>query len=260
MTLLLMFAERMRYIREHFFDENKKQERYLSFLAKNSTGRSCDFGCGDKGQLHFLSQHTELTIGLDASKQELKKARALNLENIALVQGDCLHAPFKDDVFDVVICHHLLEHLIRPEQGMTSIRRLLRNKGYCFIKVPCLVEVLSDTFSHNPLLQVGRALVHRSLDFIYYHGKVTLACRILLRKDSGKWRLRGFFPQRYQAQTVNDNLNLNNYIDKWFEGKPIGLAHKHWFMPKEWLQILKNAGLNLVSYEGMYVFYALVQK
>jgi hypothetical protein len=59
---------------------------------------------------------------------------------------------------------------------------------------------------------------------------------------------------------VNDNLNLNNYIDKWFEGKPIGLAHKHWFMPKEWLQILKNAGLNLVSYEGMYVFYALVQK
>jgi SAM-dependent methyltransferase len=236
--------------------EERNHAKYVSFLSKKKSAVSCDFGCGNSGELATLSKNSGLTVGFDADLNELKKARRLNLKNVELIRGDCLRPPFQEGKFDVLVSTHLLEHLMRPEQGIDNIHRLLKHKGYCFIKVPCMVEVFATTFG-NPLLQIGRALIHRSLDAIYYEGKTSLVGHLLLAKKNGSWRLRRFMPKIYQAKTINEKVGLDEYIDNWLKGVPTGLAHKHWFTTKDWIRLFKASKLKLVAYQGFFCYYIL---
>ncbi|MCD4769271.1 MAG: class I SAM-dependent methyltransferase [Bacteroidales bacterium] len=43
---------------------------------------------------------------------------------------------FEDDSFDVITLWHVLEHLDKPDQIVSSISRLLKNRGTCIIALP----------------------------------------------------------------------------------------------------------------------------
>ena len=48
--------------------------------------------------------------------------------------GDCM--PFRDACFDLVVCHHALEHIPAVDGTLAEIGRVLRPEGRCFFSMP----------------------------------------------------------------------------------------------------------------------------
>lgn len=97
--------------------------------------RLLDVGCG-KGKLimYARSPHVEFT-GIDRSGANLESAQRAGYQHIR--QGDITEQlPFPDDSFDIVVCHHVLEHLLAPERLVEELRRVLCTGGILIAGVP----------------------------------------------------------------------------------------------------------------------------
>jgi len=63
--------------------------------------------------------------------------------------GEVKKIPFKDEVFDSIICTEVLEHHKEPSIALKEIRRVLKKKGILYITVPmswCLHYEPSDYY------------------------------------------------------------------------------------------------------------------
>jgi len=103
-----------------------------------------DVGCGGNMKMQFQLHGTiQADVYLD-----LRKPKERKLPNF--IQADLLHLPFKDDTFEKTFCHHVVEHLFDPIEGMTELLRI--TKGLLEIRVPHRFWKLRD---HNKGLSYG---------------------------------------------------------------------------------------------------------
>lgn len=91
-----------------------------------------DLGCG-KGSFDFRGccAPSTVVIGTDVDLPSLRGAGSLN--------AVCSHAsalPFRQNCFDLIICHHSLEHFPDANAVMLEIARTLKPSGRLFISVP----------------------------------------------------------------------------------------------------------------------------
>ena len=90
-----------------------------------------DLGCGD-GSLAvtvFGKESVERVVGVDISPNALKKAK----KRIgSLVLGDATYLPFRDLIFDGVICSAVIAHLTRDQAiaALIEVHRVLTDEGF----------------------------------------------------------------------------------------------------------------------------------
>jgi len=58
------------------------------------------------------------------------------MPGIATIRMDITRCAFKDNVFDVITCSHVLEHIPDDLAAMKAILRILKEAGVCIIQVP----------------------------------------------------------------------------------------------------------------------------
>jgi len=63
---------------------------------------------------------------------------------------DVQNMPFDTDVYDVVICNHVLEHVPDDKKAMTEILRILKPGGFAILQVPANFS-RSETFSDDSI-------------------------------------------------------------------------------------------------------------
>jgi len=97
---------------------NKKNKKLIS---KYSHGLSLDAGCG-KG-VYFDSFKGEV-IGLDITLSFLREAKGQK----SLILGDVRYLPFRERIFDFVLCSEVIEH-IEEYEGKKAMRELERVAG-----------------------------------------------------------------------------------------------------------------------------------
>lgn len=97
------------------------------------TGRIvADIGCGMGRMIYRASQAKARFVGLDLSNAiesaaELCKGRT----NVALIQGDILHPPYKDNTFDTIYSVGVLHHLPGGvSKGLSRLIPLLKQGGF----------------------------------------------------------------------------------------------------------------------------------
>lgn len=56
--------------------------------------------------------------------------------NVSISKVDVTKIPFEDNSFDVVICNHVLEHVIEDQLAMSEIYRVLKKGGWSILQVP----------------------------------------------------------------------------------------------------------------------------
>lgn len=61
------------------------------------------------------------------------------------VKADILDLPFEDNSFDVIICNHVLEHIIDDKKAMSELYRVMKPKGWGIIQVP-MKNALEKTY------------------------------------------------------------------------------------------------------------------
>jgi SAM-dependent methyltransferase len=85
-----------------------------------------DFGCGDGKLLNGLQEEGWRTFGIEPSS------------DVAFLRHERLESLPAEPTFDLVVLHHVLEHVPRPLDLITSLVAALRPGGVLFISVPRL--------------------------------------------------------------------------------------------------------------------------
>lgn len=103
----------------------------------------------------------------------------LNLSNTKCpdVLSDAVHAPFKDDCFDTVICSELLEHVENPSAILKEVYRYLRKEGNLLICVPFLTPIHADPYDYGRytslywlklLMAIGFNIIHLESQGLFF--------------------------------------------------------------------------------------------
>ncbi|MGL6039224.1 MAG: class I SAM-dependent methyltransferase, partial [Soonwooa sp.] len=61
------------------------------------------------------------------------------------VKADILDLPFADNSFDIIICNHVLEHIVDDRKAMSELYRVLRKDGWGIVQVP-MKNSLAETY------------------------------------------------------------------------------------------------------------------
>ncbi|MEM2351596.1 MAG: class I SAM-dependent methyltransferase [Thermoproteota archaeon] len=97
--------------------------------------RILNLGCGTANDTWWLAGLNKV-VGLDYVQSGLRVAQR---HGVAGVIGDLNLSPilpFKDGVFDIVVCKDILEHVLEPVSVLLEVRRVLKDNGYVVISVP----------------------------------------------------------------------------------------------------------------------------
>jgi SAM-dependent methyltransferase len=90
-----------------------------------------DIGCGNGGISRYFAER-----GNRVSSVDVQDRREGKDEPFRFVLVDSPVLPFSDSTFDIVLSHHVIEHL--PDQGLhlREIHRVLRPGGACYMATP----------------------------------------------------------------------------------------------------------------------------
>jgi SAM-dependent methyltransferase len=97
--------------------------------ALRPSHRVLDFGCGAGSFPNRFNG--QIAIGVDVALTELAGASAIRA---VCAKGEAL--PFADGAFDLVVCHHSLEHIDDLTGGLSEIRRVMKSTGRLYVSVP----------------------------------------------------------------------------------------------------------------------------
>lgn len=91
-----------------------------------------DLGSGFGGYSQELSKWCANVYSIDLNMIP----QSQNQINIFQVKGNCNNLPIRSESIDLVFCSSLIEHVSDQEQLIAEIRRVLKNKGICYLSFP----------------------------------------------------------------------------------------------------------------------------
>jgi len=104
-----------------------------------------DVGCGNGGRTIRLAQHfnieTGQIYGIDFHEPYLQQC--MNQLNAVQVDLESGNLPYSNDMFDIVICNQVLEHLKDYQSVLNDIVRVTKPGGYIIIGIPNLAHLIN---------------------------------------------------------------------------------------------------------------------
>jgi len=119
----------------------------MRFLTKTIAGikkekgslRILDIGCGDGAVTKYVltaCDSKDKVICLDMSRLRLNRAKKLLGDRVKLIIGDAKNLKFPSNSFNVVLMHHVIEHIPGDDDVLKDVHRVLTKGGYILIGVP----------------------------------------------------------------------------------------------------------------------------
>ena len=112
--------------------ENKKYYLFRAkcadlFYWKYLNEKVLEFGCG-VGQNIFL--HKELSVGIDISDFSINECQKKGIKTEKNIKN------IRNEIFDCVLCCHVLEHVKNPYETLSDFYRILKEGGSLVIVLP----------------------------------------------------------------------------------------------------------------------------
>ncbi len=139
-------------------------------LSLEKSSLILDAGCGDKGGYILATPIEVLGIGLDIDRKNMKKAaersKELKLDNLSFLVGDLEKMPFRKNIFDVVVCCDVLEHVKNPEKAIRELAFSVKKGGELLI---CTTNAFNPAMFVDGVLpkHVSSVIVRKSGAFHY---------------------------------------------------------------------------------------------
>ena len=113
----------------------RKAKMIEAFLEDEIGGKIKDFtildvGCGN-GQISEYFMHKNTVYGVDV---EDKRNDTASEFQFSLIEDEIL--PFEEDTFDIVVSHHVIEHVNDQSKHLSEINRVLKNNGCVYLGCP----------------------------------------------------------------------------------------------------------------------------
>jgi SAM-dependent methyltransferase len=155
----------------------KKFKKFLPAGVKKRSNAVCP-GCDsfERHRLLWLYMINKMNFSdkeirlLHFAPEDCLKEKFSKLNNIKYVttdlkephvslNADIQKLPFNDNLFDIVICSHVLEHIPDDKKGMKEILRVLKKNGWAVLQVP-LNEDLEITYEDPSITSPLERLKH----------------------------------------------------------------------------------------------------
>ena len=94
-----------------------------------------EVGCGVGAQTLILAERSPDArfVSIDISEESIAQAKrrvdAAGLTNVSFQRADLFSIPYDAEFFDHIFVCFVLEHLSRPHEALTILKRLLKRKG-----------------------------------------------------------------------------------------------------------------------------------
>lgn len=160
------------------WDDELFRDSILEVISSGHTVLDLGAGAGIVSQMNFRGL-VERVYGVDPDKRVSANPH-LDVGRVGWAE----ELPFEDELFDVVFCDNVLEHLDRPEAVFAEVHRVLKPGGVFLAKTP-------NKFHYVPAF--ARLTPHR---FHQYFN------RLRGREESDT------FPTRYKANSISDFARL----------------------------------------------------
>lgn len=100
-------------------------------------GRIIEVGCGSGEFLRIIKENTnECKIhGFDFSESAVERCKKIIPEG-EFQKGDIYSMQYQDNLFDVVLCLEVLEHLEKPKIALNELKRICKKGGKIIITIP----------------------------------------------------------------------------------------------------------------------------
>ena len=96
-----------------------------------------DAGCGDKGGYILKMSIYAQGVGVDIDRKNVEKSvkwsKDLQLHNLSFLVGDLEKLPFRKNLFDIIICCDVLEHLKDSQKAIEQFGFSLKRGGRLLI-------------------------------------------------------------------------------------------------------------------------------
>lgn len=173
----------------------------FSFYKIEENSQVLEIGCGN-GQLwkdnqEYIKGHIVLS---DVSQGMVHDARE-NLSQVSCMQYqcfDCLHIPYPDEYFDVVIANHVLFYLKDLSKALSEIQRVLKPHGFLYC----------STYGSQHMKEITDLVKE-------YNPKIVLSNRQLydvFGLDNGLDILKKYF-SKVEKKCYDDHLEVDNMDD-----------------------------------------------
>jgi ubiquinone/menaquinone biosynthesis C-methylase UbiE len=124
------------------YDDSRKTKAYKTLAVINdyfkgslSSLNVLEIGCFSGEISLTIADNFEVYTAIDIDKNSInianKKKICLN-KNIHFAVMNAEHMSFGSNVFDLVICSHIYEHVPNPQRMMNEIYRVLKEGGICY--------------------------------------------------------------------------------------------------------------------------------
>jgi predicted SAM-dependent methyltransferase len=122
-----------------------------------------------KKVLHFAPE--QAFYKLFRNQKNLDYTTTDLLSPLADVKADICNLPFEDNIYDVILCNHVLEHIPDDTKAMQELYRVLKPGGMAILQIP--QDLKRDiTFTDNTIVdQKERAKIFGQYDHVRVYGR-----------------------------------------------------------------------------------------
>lgn len=123
-----LFNEQSRLIKA------KKILTIIKDFSKNSLDKcKClEVGCSTGVNTNYLAEFVAEFYGIDIDAQAVKYGSLQRMKNVGFIVGDAMRLPYRDNIFDIIVCNHVYEHVPDSTKLMQEIFRVLKPGGFCY--------------------------------------------------------------------------------------------------------------------------------
>ena len=154
----LPFSERFPEVAYDRPGRQQKASKILSVLSdfvgeRLSEHAILDIGCSSGIISNFIADRVQMVVGTDVDINSVIHANGEKKLNSRFLPSDAQALPFRKEIFDIVICAHIYEHVPDSRKLMKEIHRVLRPGGVCFLAVGNRLRLLEPHY-RLPFLSV----------------------------------------------------------------------------------------------------------
>jgi SAM-dependent methyltransferase len=167
-------------VKDEFKRDPDVVRRYTNRIEKAAKllkdGLTLDIGC----RSGYMNKYVKgQYIGLDITEVHFK-------EKFTGIVADACHLPFRNNVFDNVICMELLEHLVFPNECLAEMYRVMKYGGILIVSVPNIVCLVS-----RAKVLLGMEPINYDFESMHLHPFTYNSLEKLLRES-------GFFIEHFE--------------------------------------------------------------
>lgn len=123
--------------------------RGLALLDQPRYGRALEVGYASGAVQLVLAPHVDVLHGidLDADPEPVRRLLEARGHHAELQRGDVCALPFDDELFDLVVCFSVIEHISSFARALDEMQRVMAPRGKLLIGMPSVNRTMELGFS-----------------------------------------------------------------------------------------------------------------